>query len=113
MIPGSLAALIDDLSVLCAANRYYLGVGAGVLGGLIACHGVYCRSYRWQRVGEVSQLYLYPLKSGKALSVDEVECGLLAPSLGGVQDRGFMVVTTRGTGVDLRYRILSGVPGRD
>ena len=53
-------------------------------------------------VGEVTQLFLYPLKSGKALSVAEVECGLLAPSLGHLQDRGFMLVTSEGRGVDLR-----------
>ena len=54
------------------------------------------------KVGEVTQLFLYPLKSGKALSVDEVECGLLAPGLGQIQDRGFMLVTGEGRGVDLR-----------
>ena len=70
--------------------------------GLMALYGVYCRSYRWVEVGEVTQLYLYPLKSGQALSVPEVECGLLAPGLGDLQDRGFMVVTSQGRGVDLR-----------
>ena len=70
--------------------------------GLMAVYGVYCKSYRWVEVGEVTQLYLFPLKSGKALSVEEVDCGLLAPSLGHLQDRGFMVVSAEGRGVDLR-----------
>ena len=72
--------------------------------GLAAVYGVYCRSYRWVEVGRVSRLYLYPLKSGQALSVEEVECGLLAPGLGDLQDRGFMVVGggSEGRGVDLR-----------
>ena len=69
---------------------------------MLAVYGVYCRSYRWVEVGEVTELYLYPLKSGKALSVTEVECGLLAPGLGDLQDRGFMLVTSQGRGVDLR-----------
>ena len=91
-----LSPLLSDLTV--GRQRLLLCAGVGLATSLL----VWSRRYRWVRVGEVSQLYLYPLKSGKALSVEEMECGLLAPSLGEVQDRGFMVVTTHGTGVDLR-----------
>ena len=91
-----LSPLLADLTV--GRQRLLLCAGVGLTTSLL----VWSRRYRWVRVGEVSQLYLYPLKSGKALSVEEMECGLLAPSLGEVQDRGFMVVTTHGTGVDLR-----------
>ena len=102
MIHNCLSPLIDELSLFTSRHKLYLWAGTGLASSLLTCYGLYCKRYRWVKVGEVAELYLYPLKSGKALSVREMECGLLAPSLGEVQDRGFMVVTTRGTGVDLR-----------
>ena len=45
------------------------------------------------RVGEVTQLYLFPLKGGQALSVQELECGVRGPRRGDILDRGFMIGT--------------------
>ena len=45
------------------------------------------------RVGQVTQLYLFPLKGGQALSVPELECGHRGPRRGDILDRGFMIGT--------------------
>ena len=54
---------------------------------------LYWRKTRWVRVGEVTELYLFPLKGGQALSVQELECGVRGPRRGDILDRGFMIGT--------------------
>ena len=54
---------------------------------------LYWRKTRWVRVGRVTQLYLFPLKGGQALSVPELECGDRGPRRGDILDRGFMIGT--------------------
>ena len=43
---------------------------------MVAAVYLYWRKTRWVRVGEVTQLYLFPLKGGQALSVQQLECGV-------------------------------------
>ncbi|GAA6224900.1 mitochondrial amidoxime-reducing component 1-like isoform X2 [Lates japonicus] len=48
------------------------------------------------RVGVVSQLLIYPLKSGKAVSVALAECQKIGLKFGELQDRHWLVVTEDG-----------------
>ncbi|XP_045918173.1 mitochondrial amidoxime-reducing component 1 isoform X2 [Micropterus dolomieu] len=48
------------------------------------------------RVGVVSQLFIHPLKSGKALSLALAECQKFGFKFGDLQDRHWMVVTEDG-----------------
>ena len=52
---------------------------------------LYWRKHRWIRVGEVDQLFLFPLKGGRLVSVSELECGVLGPRSDHLLDRGFMI----------------------
>ena len=54
------------------------------------------------KVGVVTRIFLHPLKCGKALAVEEVECNPRGPNIGSLRDRGFMVANTTLDAVDLR-----------
>ena len=61
------------------------------------------RRWRWVEVGRVSQIWLYPLKSGRGWEVGEAECGPRGLEVDGVGDRRFMVVKVdKGDSVGLR-----------
>ena len=60
---------------------------------MVAAVYLYWRKTRWVRVGQVTELYLFPLKGGQALSVQELECGVRGPRRGDILDRGFMIGT--------------------
>ena len=53
--------------------------------------GLWWRKNRWVKVGEVEELFIYPLKGGKIVSVDEMYCGYLGPQTDHILDRGFMI----------------------
>ncbi|KFB41953.1 AGAP000699-PB-like protein [Anopheles sinensis] len=76
-------------------------VAAGV--GLVTAtgYGVYrLLKYRaaqqppteWRRVGEVSDLWIYPIKSCGAVRVSNFQCSSIGPQVGLLRDRIFMVV---------------------
>ncbi|XP_035903049.1 mitochondrial amidoxime reducing component 2-like isoform X2 [Anopheles stephensi] len=78
-----------------------LAVAAGV--GVVTAvgYGVYrLLKYRaeqqppteWHRVGEVSDLWIYPIKSCGAVRVRQFQCSPIGPQLGLLRDRIFMVV---------------------
>ncbi|XP_029349459.1 mitochondrial amidoxime-reducing component 1-like isoform X3 [Echeneis naucrates] len=71
------------------------GAGAAVLG--LGLGLKYLRKpENLVRVGVVSQLLIHPLKSGRAASVDRVECHKLGLKSGELRDRHWLVVTEDG-----------------
>uniref|UniRef100_A0A182MZY0 MOSC domain-containing protein n=1 Tax=Anopheles dirus TaxID=7168 RepID=A0A182MZY0_9DIPT len=46
----------------------------------------------WRRVGEVSDLWIYPIKSCGAVRVRQFQCSPIGPQVGLLRDRIFMVV---------------------
>lgn len=48
---------------------------------------------KWRRVGELSDLIYYPIKSCGPIRVNELECTLLGLNDHGLRDRTFMIVT--------------------
>ena len=61
--------------------------------GVLTVVLLYWRKTRWVRVGQVTELLLFPLKGGQALPVSELECGVRGPRRGHILDRGFMIGT--------------------
>ena len=49
------------------------------------------RKNRWVKVGEVEELFIYPLKGGKIVALNEMYCGYLGPQTEHILDRGFMI----------------------
>lgn len=48
---------------------------------------------KWRKVGELSELIYYPIKSCGAIRVDQLECTALGLNDHGLRDRTFMIVT--------------------
>uniref|UniRef100_A0A182KH34 MOSC domain-containing protein n=1 Tax=Anopheles christyi TaxID=43041 RepID=A0A182KH34_9DIPT len=78
-----------------------LAIAAGVGVASALGYGVYrLLKYRaeqqppteWHRVGEVSDLWIYPIKSCGAVRVRQFQCSPIGPQLGLLRDRIFMVV---------------------
>ncbi|EDS36073.1 molybdenum cofactor sulfurase [Culex quinquefasciatus] len=52
---------------------------------------------KWRQVGELADLYIYPIKSCGAIRVTHMDCTIIGPKLGLLRDRIFMVTRTDGT----------------
>ena len=65
---------------------------------------LYWRKNRWIQVGHVDDLFIYPLKGGRGISVNNLDCQVLCARKGPYRDRGFMI----GTG-KVRHLILRGL----
>jgi uncharacterized protein YcbX len=48
--------------------------------------------FRWKKVGEISDLWCFPIKSCGPISMKEIECRKLGPESGYLRDRVFMIV---------------------
>ena len=59
-------------------------VGAGLVG--VSVWWWWSRR-RWVEVGWVEQIWIYPLKSGRGIQVQEAECGPRGLTVDGVGDR--------------------------
>ena len=66
----------------------FLRIGVGLMTAFL-----YWRKHRWVKIGKVEELYLYPLKAGAALSVEDFDCFVLGPRHENILDRGFIVGT--------------------
>lgn len=65
-----------------------LGLAAVVLGTVVVWRRVSPRRRRrLQQVGTVAQLWIYPIKSGKGVSVSEAECTDMGLRCGHLRDR--------------------------
>lgn len=51
----------------------------------------------WRQVGELSDLFIYPIKSCGAIRVNHIDCTIIGPKLGLLRDRIFMITRTDGT----------------
>ncbi|XP_055530194.1 mitochondrial amidoxime-reducing component 1 isoform X2 [Wyeomyia smithii] len=51
----------------------------------------------WRRVGEVTDINIYPIKSCGAIRVNQIECSVIGPRVHLMRDRIFMVIQTDGT----------------
>lgn len=56
----------------------------------------------FEKVGHVTKLYLYPVKSCKGLPLTEAECNSYGMTYNGISDRGFVVMTSEGKFVHAR-----------
>ncbi|KAH0507037.1 mitochondrial amidoxime-reducing component 1 [Microtus ochrogaster] len=78
-----------------------LGLAAVVL-GTVAWRRVRPRRRRLQQVGTVSQLWIYPIKSCKGVSVSEAECTDMGLRCGHLRDRFWLVINEDGNMVTAR-----------
>uniref|UniRef100_A0A1Q3FYU5 Putative mosc domain-containing protein 2 mitochondrial n=1 Tax=Culex tarsalis TaxID=7177 RepID=A0A1Q3FYU5_CULTA len=86
--------------------RNVILVAAGVGVAAVTGYGVYklVKQYldntppkQWRRVGELTDLHVYPIKSCGAIRLSQMDCSVIGPKLGLLRDRIFMVIQTDGT----------------
>lgn len=78
-----------------------MAVGLAVAGAAVALGAGYCYYQhvknsppkKWRRVGELSDLIYYPIKSCGAIRVNQLDCTLLGLNDNGLRDRTFMIIT--------------------
>lgn len=59
---------------------------------------------RWRRVGEINEIYVYPIKSCAPIRMSRVNCADLGPKRNLLRDRIFMVVNPDGKWVTARQK---------
>lgn len=86
--------------------RNVILVAAGVGVAAVTGYGAYklVKKYldntppkQWRRVGEVTDLQIFPIKSCGAIRLTQMDCSVIGPKLGLLRDRIFMVIQTDGT----------------
>lgn len=83
-------------------NGRAAGVGVGVGVGALLAWWAWRRHHqsdtpaRWEEVGEVSELVIYPLKSGRGIKVTEAEATRYGLAVDYLEDRSFMAVNKEG-----------------
>lgn len=61
-----------------------------------------CRTFRWRKVGEIADLWCFPVKSCGPIIMKEIDCGNIGPKAGHIRDRVFMVTHNSGECVTAR-----------
>ncbi|DAA21414.1 PREDICTED: mitochondrial amidoxime-reducing component 1 isoform X1 [Bison bison bison] len=79
-----------------------LGLAAVALGAVAWRRARSRRRGRLQQVGTVSELWIYPIKSCKGVSVDAAECTALGLRSGHLRDRFWLVINKEGNMVTAR-----------
>lgn len=59
-------------------------------------------AFRWRKVGELSDLLCYPIKSCGWIRIDELDCNKIGVQQNFMRDRTFMIVTSEGEFVTAR-----------
>lgn len=59
-------------------------------------------NFRWRKVGEISELFSYPIKSCGWIQLDDLDCEILGPQRNNIRDRTFMVISDSGEFVTAR-----------
>jgi len=83
-------------------DRYAIGKIAAVVGVGVCAYLVYKKlqqrsvEQRWVQVGTISELFIFPIKSFKGRSVQELECLSMGPKSGEYYDRRFVVADSTG-----------------
>ncbi|XP_015249084.1 PREDICTED: mitochondrial amidoxime-reducing component 1-like isoform X1 [Cyprinodon variegatus] len=99
---------LKELAVNALAQNKKASLLVGAAGAALLGFGL---GYKYMRkpekavrVGVVSQILIYPLKSGKAVPVSVAECQRLGLKAGELQDRHWLVVTEEGNMVTARQQ---------
>lgn len=95
-ISGVIESVVENfqrhrLPILCAA-----GLGVSAIASWMWWRRKYGEHVELRKVGTVSQLLIYPVKSCQAISVPEAECLELGLRHGELEDRHWLVVTEEG-----------------
>lgn len=61
---------------------------------------IYC--YRWQKVGEISEIFCYPIKSCSPIRLTSIQCNQLGVINGNLRDRVFMIIDSNRNSVTAR-----------
>jgi len=83
-------------------DRYAIGKIAAVVGVGVGAYLVYKKlqqrsvEQRWVQVGTISELFIFPIKSCKGRSVQELECLSMGAKSGEYYDRRFVVADSTG-----------------
>ncbi|XP_055616613.1 mitochondrial amidoxime reducing component 2 isoform X2 [Toxorhynchites rutilus septentrionalis] len=98
--------LLDDSTTPTGGNtRTIVVVAAGVGVATLAGYSIYklVRKYlenrppkRWRKVGEITDLNIFPIKSCGAIRMSSIDCTKIGPRVGLLRDRVFMVIKTDG-----------------
>ncbi|XP_053684300.1 mitochondrial amidoxime-reducing component 1 [Sabethes cyaneus] len=101
-----ISKLFNESSTSGTNARNALLVAAGIGVATLVGYGAYrCLKKhlenippaKWRRVGEVTDLNIYPIKSCGAIRASEIDCSVIGPRVHLMRDRIFMVVQTDGT----------------
>lgn len=106
-----LSKLIEEFSA-ASSSRQALLVTAGVATVTATAVGAYYVKKRidntppkqWRRVGEVNEIFVYPIKSCGPIKVSRVGCSMLGPRKNLLRDRIFMVTNVDGKWVTARQK---------
>ncbi|XP_055911652.1 mitochondrial amidoxime reducing component 2-like [Eupeodes corollae] len=83
-----------------------VGVGMTVLSGLSFLYYKYTKKEviptKWRQVGELDELYMYPIKSCGAVELDEAVCENLGIRKGDIKDRSLMIIEKSGQVITAR-----------
>lgn len=84
-------------------TRLTIGLAAGIgvitIAGFVYLYKKYgpeAPPQKWRRVGELSDLICYPIKSCGPIKLNSIGCGQIGLEDGNLKDRIFMIITTNG-----------------
>ncbi|XP_055585784.1 mitochondrial amidoxime-reducing component 1-like isoform X2 [Uranotaenia lowii] len=98
--------LLDESGSKTCNARNVLLFAAGIGVTTLAGYGIYrlAKKYldsrppkKWRRVGEITDIIVYPIKSCGPVRLSKVECSSIGLQQGLLRDRIFMVITTDGS----------------
>lgn len=103
--------LVDEFSGL-SSGRQAAVVAAGIGGVALLSAGGYLLKRRidntppkqWRKAGELTEIYVYPIKSCGPLVVQQVGCSPIGPQQNLMRDRVFMVTNEEGKFVTARMK---------
>ncbi|XP_001648334.2 mitochondrial amidoxime-reducing component 1 [Aedes aegypti] len=103
--------LVEEFSGLSPSRQALLvaaGVGTIAVGAVGACH-IKKRIDNtppklWRRVGEINEIYVFPIKSCAPIRMSRVKCSDLGPQRNMMRDRIFMVTNLEGKWVTARQK---------
>ncbi|XP_062537481.1 mitochondrial amidoxime-reducing component 1-like [Armigeres subalbatus] len=103
--------LVEEISGLSPSKQALLvaaGIGTVTVGAIGAYH-IKQRidntpPKRWRRVGEINEIYVYPVKSCAPIRMSRVICSDLGPQRHMLRDRIFMVTNLEGKWVTARQK---------
>lgn len=106
-----LSKLIEEFSGLTPSKQALL-VAAGIGTVVVGATGAYYVKKRidntppkqWRRVGEINEIYVYPIKSCAPIRMSRVNCVDLGPKRNLLRDRIFMVVNADAKWVTARQK---------